>query len=134
MSNNLNLTVNFSAIDKLTRPYKSLIKTNANYSKGVIKTASQLNKLKKSQAQLAKYQGLEKRLSQSANKVDKLKSELRKLGSEIKSSDTPTKKLTASYARKQRQLNTLITKTKKYKEDLNNAAGSMRKMGVFLKN
>jgi TP901 family phage tail tape measure protein len=130
MSNNLNVAVNFSAIDKLTKPYRQLSKTNANFSKGVIKTATQLDKLKKAQAKVASYKGLEKRLSEGANKADKYRAELRDMQSQIKATNAPTKKLTNAYSRKQRQLTTLIGKNKTYKKDLGRSRAEMRRMGL----
>ncbi len=130
MSNNLSLVVNFSAIDKLTKPYRNVIKTNAQFSKGVIKSASELDKLNKVQRKLGAYKTLEKRLGRSATKADKYRNELRELGSQIKQTERPTKTLTSAFDRKQRQLNQLIKKNKAYTRDLRSSRAELTKFGI----
>lgn len=130
MSNNLDLTVNFAAVDRLTKPYRDVTKTSEKFSKGVVRSATELDKLNKAQRKIGAYKKLEQRLSQGANKADKYRGELRDLKQQIKATDTPTKALTNSYQRKQRQLNDLIGRNKKYTRDLGRTRIELRKAGV----
>ncbi len=130
MSNNLNLVVNFSAIDRLTKPYRKVIKTNSQFSKGVIKSANELDKLNKTQRKIARYRKLEQRLSQGANKADKFRAELKDLKQQIRVTERPTKKLTDAYNKKQRQLKDLVKVNRRYSSDLSKTRSELRKTGI----
>ncbi|QLH62784.1 phage tail tape measure protein [Serratia symbiotica] len=130
---NLRLQVLLSAVDKVTRPFKSMQASNKALAASVKATQEQLKNLDKAGANLANFKALQSSSKNIASALDSARLKAQMMTRELSAQQNPTKKQTKALEEQWAAVNKLESAQGKEVAQLNKIRAEMYRMGVSVK-
>jgi hypothetical protein len=96
MDDKLRILVTFAALDKLAAPIRRLRDGSKGLARDIGATSKKMGELKRAEAQVANYKGVEERWRQTNKELQAARKRTADLRAEIAKVDSPTKRMTAS--------------------------------------
>lgn len=99
MDDKLRIQVLFAGIDKLTAPLRAITAGSGAAQKALSGTTRELANLRRAQVEVAKFKTAEARLKSTSAELETAKNKTAELRKQIEAVDTPTKKMSAAFAK-----------------------------------
>ncbi|MGC6377746.1 phage tail tape measure protein [Bisgaard Taxon 45] len=134
MSNNLELKVTLSALDKATAPFKSIIATNKKLAQSIANAKKNLKALENQKKVIANFQALKKSVAINNAELAKAQNEAQKLSAKFAQLATPTAKMRKEMEQAQARVKALKNEKTNLQRKINETKGALDKYGISTKN
>ncbi|TMJ19011.1 MAG: phage tail tape measure protein [Alphaproteobacteria bacterium] len=130
MDRDLRLRVIFDALDRLSAPLRSIAGGSRATKQALAATTQEVANLRRAQAQLTAFKGLETRLRGTNVKLEEARQKTAALRSEIAQAEAPTNKMRAALARAEAQEKKLTEQHEKQGRELQDLGGRLERAGA----
>lgn len=134
MSNNLELKVTLSALDKATAPFKSIIATNKKLAQSIANAKKNLKALENQKKVIENFKALKKSVAVNNAELAKAQNEAQKLSAKFAQLATPTAKMRKEMEQAQVRVKTLKNEKTNLQRKINETKGTLDKYGISTKN
>ena len=134
MASQLKLQVLLAAVDKITRPLKSIQKAAGSAAKDVSNTQKHIKELNKSAGQIDGYRKVSRQLGITSNELGTAQTEAQRLGRELAQTQNPTKAMSREFARAQTQVKKLKLQQDQLTKTQRNHRSVLRDSGIDTRN
>ncbi|MFP4794427.1 phage tail tape measure protein [Pasteurella multocida] len=134
MSNNLELKVTLSALDKATAPFKSIIATNKKLAQSISNAKKNLKALENQKKVIANFQALKKSVAINNAELAKAQNEAQKLSAKFAQLATPTAKMHKEMKQAQARVKALKNEKTNLQRKVNETKTTLDKYGISTRN
>jgi len=134
MSNNLELKVTLSALDKATAPFKSIIATNKKLAQNIANAKKNLKALENQKKVIANFQALKKSVAINNAELAKAQNEAQKLSAKFAQLATPTAKMRKEMQQAQARVKALKNEKTNLQRKVNETKTTLDKYGISTRN
>ncbi|MDY0506251.1 phage tail tape measure protein [Pasteurella multocida] len=134
MSNNLELKVTLSALDKATAPFKSIIATNKKLAQSIANAKKNLKALENQKKVIENFKALKKSVAVNNAELAKAQNEAQKLSAKFAQLATPTAKMRKEMQQAQARVKALKNEKTNLQRKVNETKGALDKYGISTKN
>ncbi|ODS44610.1 phage tail tape measure protein [Pasteurella multocida] len=134
MSNNLELKVTLSALDKATAPFKSIIATNKKLAQSIANAKKNLKALENQKKVIANFQALKKSVAINNAELAKAQNEAQKLSAKFAQLATPTAKMRKEMQQAQARVKALKNEKTNLQRKVNETKTTLDKYGISTRN
>ncbi|HHT7890579.1 phage tail tape measure protein [Pasteurella multocida] len=134
MSNNLELKVTLSALDKATAPFKSIIATNKKLAQSIANAKKNLKALENQKKVIANFQALKKSVAINNAELAKAQNEAQKLSAKFTQLATPTAKMRKEMQQAQERVKALKNEKTNLQRKVNETKTTLDKYGISTRN
>ncbi|MFC0991332.1 phage tail tape measure protein [Pasteurella multocida] len=134
MSNNLELKVTLSALDKATAPFKSIIATNKKLAQSIANAKKNLKALENQKKVIENFKALKKSVAVNNAELTKAQNEAQKLSAKFAQLATPTAKMRKEMEQAQARVKALKNEKTNLQRKINETKGALDKYGISTKN
>ncbi|MCL7759362.1 phage tail tape measure protein [Pasteurella multocida] len=134
MSNNLELKVTLSALDKATAPFKSIIATNKKLAQSIANAKKNLKALENQKKVIENFKALKKSVAVNNAELTKAQNEAQKLSAKFAQLATPTAKMRKEMEQAQARVKALKNEKTNLQRKINETKGTLDKYGISTKN
>ncbi|MCT8984548.1 phage tail tape measure protein [Pasteurella multocida] len=134
MSNNLELKVTLSALDKATAPFKSIIATNKKLAQSIANAKKNLKALENQKKVITNFQALKKSVAINNAELAKAQNEAQKLSAKFAQLATPTAKMRKEMQQAQARVKALKNEKTNLQLKVNETKTTLDKYGISTRN
>ncbi|HEA3288470.1 TPA: phage tail tape measure protein [Pasteurella multocida] len=134
MSNNLELKVTLSALDKATAPFKSIIATNKKLAQSIANAKKNLKALENQKKVITNFQALKKSVAINNAELAKAQNEAQKLSAKFAQLATPTAKMRKEMQQAQARVKALKNEKTNLQRKVNETKTTLDKYGISTRN
>ncbi|HDR1103006.1 phage tail tape measure protein [Pasteurella multocida] len=134
MSNNLELKVTLSALDKATAPFKSIIATNKKLAQSIANAKKNLKALENQKKVITNFQALKKSVAINNAELAKAQNEAQKLSAKFTQLATPTAKMRKEMQQAQARVKALKNEKTNLQRKVNETKTTLDKYGISTSN
>lgn len=134
MSNNLELKVTLSALDKATAPFKSIIATNKKLAQSIANAKKNLKALENQKKVITNFQALKKSVAINNAELAKAQNEAQKLSAKFAQLATPTAKMRKEMKQAQARVKELKNEKTNLQRKVNETKTTLDKFGISTRN
>ncbi|EGP03078.1 phage-related tail protein [Pasteurella multocida subsp. multocida str. Anand1_goat] len=134
MSNNLELKVTLSALDKATAPFKSIIATNKKLAQSIANAKKNLKALENQKKVITNFQALKKSVAINNAELAKAQNEAQKLSAKFAQLATPTAKMRKGMQQAQARVKALKNEKTNLQLKVNETKTTLDKYGISTRN
>lgn len=134
MARDLKLQVVLAAIDKATRPIKSIMQGSIGLARTLKSTRDTLKGLQAQQSNISSFKTLKGATEQTSQAMQANRDKLKQLGQQLANTATPTKALSAEFQRAVRQGHALKQKHGEQQRELQGLRGKLNAAGISTRN
>ncbi|HDR1111082.1 TPA: phage tail tape measure protein [Pasteurella multocida] len=134
MSNNLELKVTLSALDKATAPFKSIIATNKKLAQSIANAKKNLKALENQKKVIENFKALKKSVAVNNAELAKAQNEAQKLSAKFAQLATPTAKMHKEMQQAQARVKALKNEKTNLQRKVNETKTTLDKYGISTRN
>ncbi|HDR1847014.1 TPA: phage tail tape measure protein [Pasteurella multocida] len=134
MSNNLELKVTLSALDKATAPFKSIIATNKKLAQSIANAKKNLKELENQKKVIENFKALKKSVAVNNAELAKAQNEAQKLSAKFAQLATPTAKMHKEMQQAQARVKALKNEKTNLQRKVNETKTTLDKYGISTSN
>ncbi len=134
MSNNLELKVTLSALDKATAPFKSIIATNKKLAQSIANAKKNLKALENQKKVIENFKALKKSVAINNAELAKAQNEAQKLSAKFAQLATPTAKMHKEMQQAQARVKALKNEKTNLQRKVNETKTTLDKYGISTRN
>ncbi|HDR1113259.1 TPA: phage tail tape measure protein [Pasteurella multocida] len=134
MSNNLELKVTLSALDKATAPFKSIIATNKKLAQSIANAKKNLKALENQKKVIENFKALKKSVAVNNAELTKAQNEAQKLSAKFAQLATPTAKMRKEMEQAQARVKALKNEKTNLQRKVNETKTTLDKYGISTRN
>lgn len=133
MANQLKLQVLLAAVDKITRPLKSIQGAAGQTSQEMRDTQARIKELNQVSGKVDGYRKVSRQVGITGNELKKLKQTYRELGGQLKQTENPSKQLTQEFARAKSEYQKVVRQQRQNIEVQNRHKEALAAAGISTK-
>lgn len=134
MANQLKLQVLLAAVDKITRPLKSIQQAAGTAAKDVSQTQQHIKELNKAAGQIDGYRKVSRSLGMTSNELSNAQNEAQRLARELAQTQNPTKGMIRQFERAQSEVSKLKLQQNQLIQTQRNHRHALRESGIDTRN